>query len=44
MLSLGLSFAEKVLNHYAYDMKPSIRKMHTQKKLRIAFPEIDDYL
>ena len=44
MFGLGLSFAEKVLNHYAYDMKPSIKKMHTQNKMRAAFPEIDNYL
>jgi len=44
MLSLGLAFGEKILNSYVYDLKPSINKPMTQRKVRTAFPEIDRML
>ena len=44
MLSLGLAFGEKLLNSYVYDLKPSLNKPMTQRKVRTVFPEIDRML
>ena len=44
MLSLGLAFGEKLINAYASDLKPSINKPETMKKLRHTFPELDLFM
>lgn len=44
MLSLGLAFAERILNAYIYDLKPSIHKPLTVQKIRSSFPEVNKLL
>lgn len=44
MLALGLAFGEKLLNAYAYDLKPSINKPATIEKIIKTFPEMSKFL
>lgn len=44
MIALGLAFGEKLLNAYAYDIKPSINKPATIDKIIHTFPEMSKFL